>query len=297
MSDSEDDYCSSDDADYVPSDGEAVSEEEGSGDDENLDAGDKADPKKGKKRKKDDKMFSRKRHGGIKLDDPEPEQTETLEEDVKDLATEMKEEEKVHQEEKEKKRADDLWADFMKDVGHKPKPKPTPTPTPTQSSTLKSPAASSSEVKKKEPVTSSAGAQKITIVKEYDFAGETVKVTKEVDACSKEAKAELKKKEAEAEKQNSNPSSSLTGLANLKRPGRGGGGLGSVLGKIGKKDKISTLNKSKLDWDKFKEEEGIKADLQAHNKGKQGYIERQAFLNRTDQRVYELERDTRLSKR
>ncbi len=92
--------------------------------------------------------------------------------------------------------------------------------------------------------------------------------------------------------------------------------------------------KSKLDWDKFKKKEGIEEELQTHNKGKDGYvyilgveclchvtwqrkvrcrkicsflpnylelsfsftryIERQAFLNRTDVRQFEIERDIRL---
>ena len=34
-------------------------------------------------------------------------------------------------------------------------------------------------------------------------------------------------------------------------------GIGSVLSQLGKKQKISTLEKSKLDWDRFKKEENI----------------------------------------
>lgn len=53
--------------------------------------------------------------------------------------------------------------------------------------------------------------------------------------------------------------------------GRGSGsGIASILGQIGKKNKLSTLEKSKLDWDRFKKEEGIDEDLQTHNKGKAG---------------------------
>lgn len=53
----------------------------------------------------------------------------------------------------------------------------------------------------------------------------------------------------------------------VKRPS----GLSSLLGKIGsKKQKMSTLEKSKLDWENFKEEEGIGDDLAIHNRGKEG---------------------------
>ncbi|OBS81389.1 hypothetical protein A6R68_20417 [Neotoma lepida] len=58
-------------------------------------------------------------------------------------------------------------------------------------------------------------------------------------------------------------------------------GMSSLLGKIGaKKQKMSTLEKSKLDWESFKEEEGIGEELAIHNRGKEGYIERKAFLDR-----------------
>ncbi|KAG9327991.1 hypothetical protein JZ751_017005 [Albula glossodonta] len=52
-----------------------------------------------------------------------------------------------------------------------------------------------------------------------------------------------------------------------KRPA----GLGSVLNRIsGKKQKMSTLEKSRLDWDTFKTEEGIGDELATHNRGKDG---------------------------
>ncbi|XP_068943783.1 craniofacial development protein 1 isoform X2 [Petaurus breviceps papuanus] len=79
----------------------------------------------------------------------------------------------------------------------------------------------------------------------------------------------------------------------LKRPS----GMSSLLGKIGaKKQKMSTLEKSKLDWESFKEEEGIGEELAIHNRGKEGYIERKAFLERVDHRQFEIERDLRLSR-
>ncbi|NXO03535.1 CFDP1 protein, partial [Rhinopomastus cyanomelas] len=79
----------------------------------------------------------------------------------------------------------------------------------------------------------------------------------------------------------------------VKRPS----GMSSVLGKIGsKRQKMSTLEKSKLDWENFKEEEGIVEELAIHNRGKDGYIERKAFLERVDHRQFEIERDIRLSR-
>lgn len=54
-----------------------------------------------------------------------------------------------------------------------------------------------------------------------------------------------------------------------KKPG-GLSGIGGVLSQLGKKQKISTLEKSKLDWDRFKKEEDIEEELQTYNKGKDG---------------------------
>ncbi|KAL0621943.1 Craniofacial development protein 1 [Plecturocebus cupreus] len=60
-------------------------------------------------------------------------------------------------------------------------------------------------------------------------------------------------------------------------------GMSSLLGKIGaKKQKMSTLEKSKLDWESFKEEEGIGEELAIHNRGKEGSFRicsRQLFRN------------------
>lgn len=78
-------------------------------------------------------------------------------------------------------------------------------------------------------------------------------MTKEVDKDSKEAKDFLKKQ--------SEPSTTQ------KRPA----GLSSIMGVIsGKKPKMGTLDKSKMDWESFVQAEGIKEELQTHNRGKDG---------------------------
>lgn len=55
-----------------------------------------------------------------------------------------------------------------------------------------------------------------------------------------------------------------------------------------------TQDKSKADWDRFVAAEGIREDLATHNRGRDGYLERRAFLERTDYREFERERDIRL---
>ena len=88
------------------------------------------------------------------------------------------------------------------------------------------------------------------------------RVTKEVDKDSKEAKKFLKTQSEGGASASPAPSSAAT-----KRPG----GLSSIMNVIsGKKAKMGCLDKSKLDWNKFVAEEGIKEELQTHNKGKDG---------------------------
>jgi len=123
---------------------------------------------------------------------------------------------------------------------------------------------------------------KIEIKKVFDFAGETVTVSKEVASDSSEAKKYLKSTE---EDHKTTPVSS-TGT---KRPG----GLAGIVGSIGKKQKMGVLDKSKLDWNSFVSQEGISEELKTHNRGKEGYVEKQMFLERADLRQFEIEKSIR----
>ncbi|XP_038657193.1 craniofacial development protein 1-like, partial [Scyliorhinus canicula] len=182
----------------------------------------------------------------------------------------------------EKKKADDLWANFLSDVGQKPKPVAI-TPTSRKEDILvdqeklsKSPDIVKDSEKPKAP-------GKVKITKVFDFAGEEVKVTKEVDAASKEAKIFFKNQNEVQEKDlPAVPATVEVGVptgSGVKRQSA----IGNILGKMGgKKQKMSTLEKSKVDWEAFKEKEGIGDELAIYNRGKEGYIERKAFLDRVD---------------
>lgn len=112
----------------------------------------------------------------------------------------------------------------------------------------------------------------------FEFAGEAVEVKKEVPI-------EM-------------PSPVTAQVVRSARPSaQKVGGLTSVLGQLGKKNKLSVLEKSKLDWDNFKQKEGIAEQLQTHNKGKDGYLEKQDFLQRADLRQFEIEKAMRSSRR
>jgi len=140
----------------------------------------------------------------------------------------------------------------------------------------------------------------VKVTKVFEFAGEEVKIEKEVAIDSAEARLSLST--AENSVKPSPESASSVGRGRGRGRGRGGtkrglGGISSVLGQIGKKAKISTLEKSKLDWDNFKKQENIEEELNTHNRGKDGYLERQDFLQRTDLRQFEIEKQLRSTSR
>lgn len=133
--------------------------------------------------------------------------------------------------------------------------------------------------------------EKVKITKVFEFAGEEVKVEKEVPIDSAEARLSLSTTEKSTKPTESTSLPSRGQGRAIKRVGLGG--ISSVLGQIGKKSKISTLEKSKLDWDNYKKQENIEEEINTYNKGKDGYLERQDFLQRTDLRQFELEKELR----
>nr|XP_048293169.1 craniofacial development protein 1 [Myodes glareolus] len=289
--DSEDFSTSDEDEDYVPSGGEyseddvneLVREDEVDGDEQ-------AEKTKGKRRKAQSIPARKRKQSGLLLEDEEEDGKEesggsSSEEDEED------QEGGLGSENARKKKEDELWASFLNDVGPKSKAAPSPQ---VKAAEETGETGSNKLLVRADELEKPKESEKVKITKVFDFAGEEVRVTKEVDAASKEAKSFLKQNEKE-KPQAVVPSAApaLPAGSGIKRPS----GMSSLLGKIGaKKQKMSTLEKSKLDWENFKEEEGIGEELAIHNRGKEGYIERKAFLDRVDHRQFEIERDLRLSK-
>ncbi|XP_014217121.1 craniofacial development protein 1 isoform X1 [Copidosoma floridanum] len=69
--------------------------------------------------------------------------------------------------------------------------------------------------------------------------------------------------------------------------------VSSILQTINKKPKLTTLEKSKLDWNTYKEENNLQDEISTFNRGKSGYLEKQDFLSRTDFRQFEIEKELR----
>uniref|UniRef100_A0A8C3XSL6 Craniofacial development protein 1 n=1 Tax=Chelydra serpentina TaxID=8475 RepID=A0A8C3XSL6_CHESE len=159
------------------------------------------------------------------------------------------------EEEEKKKKEDALWASFLSDVGQKSK---------APAATTEEKSSSKFQEEAKEPEKSKDIA-KVTITKVFDFAGEEVR-------AKRVPRSHLL--QDRPKKENNRMPLAVTFSPQLKplqvkRPS----GMSSLLGKIGsKKQKMSTLEKSKLDWENFKEEEGIGEDLAIHNRGKEGAV-------------------------
>lgn len=270
------DYPSDSDAsdeDFRPDneDGDSVSEVDSDDNVEGHDAEDDETTDGGKKRKRKTKKTGKKK---AKL-----EMAGSLKE------KESTQEEKVLDEEDEERLTDALWADFLAGSGSSNGSATTSSKTPTPARKNSPKTTITSQPKKvAEPV------QTTTITKIFEFAGEAVEVTEEIPKSKVDASMPTGKMALGTSNGNGGPSKPFLGRSS-------GGGLGAVLGQIGKKNKLSTLEKTKLDWNSFKRTQGIDEELQTHNKGKDGYLERQDFLQRADVRQFEIEKSFRQTTR
>ncbi|KAK1396490.1 BCNT-C domain-containing protein [Heracleum sosnowskyi] len=133
-------------------------------------------------------------------------------------------------------------------------------------------AAALSAVKDSAAMAGPSGRGKVEITEIRDFAGQEVEVKKLVDADSKEA----------AEK--------------AKTGGGAPSAIDSILEQIKKKPKLSVLDKTKKDWGEYKDEnKGLEDELDAYKKSGNQYLDKMSFLQRTDYREFERERDARLA--
>ncbi|KAK6464590.1 hypothetical protein DFJ63DRAFT_81776 [Scheffersomyces coipomensis] len=140
----------------------------------------------------------------------------------------------------------------------------------------------------------SLGTRKIKIETSYAFAGKLVTETKYVDENSAEAKAYLNSTASitlDNSKESKRNSSFVTVIRKvaktdeekelrikLKRPSL----IDNFMTNLGKKQKLSTLEKSRLDWASFVDKRKIGDELKIHNKA--GFLDTQDFLHRVDTR-------------
>ncbi|KAK7264759.1 hypothetical protein RJT34_32369 [Clitoria ternatea] len=123
---------------------------------------------------------------------------------------------------------------------------------------------------KDEAAMSASGRGKLVITEVRDFAGQEIEYKKLLDSDSKEA------------------------MERAKAPAPSA--VDAVLEQIKKKPKLSVLDKTKKDWGEFKEEnKGLEDELDAYKKSSNQYLDKVSFLQRTDYREFERERDARLA--
>nr|XP_020468387.1 craniofacial development protein 1 isoform X2 [Monopterus albus] len=196
-----DGYSSNEDADYVPSDDNLSEDdinecekEDPLHEDDDVPHPDNVSKRKGKK--KDISVRKRKKRvlkvemevkGGGRAEEVQ------LREEEEGKPAQVEEEDEARL----KKKSDDLWASFLSDVGSRSKDS---TPT-SQSSTTQKVAPLRTETKASEPA-------KVTITKVFDFAGEEIRMNKEVSADSREARNYLKSQNTEQEENEDEENSS-----------------------------------------------------------------------------------------
>mmetsp|Transcript_44155 Transcript_44155/g.84379 ORF Transcript_44155/g.84379 Transcript_44155/m.84379 type:complete len:295 (+) Transcript_44155:42-926(+) len=117
---------------------------------------------------------------------------------------------------------------------------------------------------------------KLHVTETQSFAGQQITVTRVLAADSKEGKK----------------------LCRKKAEGAGATtGIDAVLQQLEKRRKMNVLDKTKMDWGEYKQEQDtdVVEDLEKHKRSGETHLEKKDFLERTDVRQYELERDERLA--
>ncbi|XP_045299527.1 craniofacial development protein 1 isoform X4 [Leopardus geoffroyi] len=194
--DSEDFSTSEEDEDYVPSGGEyseddvneLVKEDE-------VDGEEQTQKTKGKKRKAQSIPSRKRKQGGLSLEEDEEDANQDSEGSSSEDGDAAAEQEKdIGSDDARRKKEDELWASFLNDVGPKPKVPPN---TQVKSGGKTEGTGSSKLLVRAEELEKPKETEKVKITKVFDFAGEEVRVTKEVDATSKEAKSFFKQNEKE----------------------------------------------------------------------------------------------------
>ncbi|XP_034479148.1 craniofacial development protein 1 [Drosophila innubila] len=262
--------------------GEEEDDESESEEDDDAEAGKKVT--KAAKGKKKDKVKDKRKSIETEITARSTRQTE-----VKQNGREAAEKDELESDEEvDKSRSDALWADFLGDVGAESKPTATK-PKERQPSPVKP----TEKIKPKSPVATS------------DHVTEMLDSRAKSSPSSTSSAKENQEQSATVSLKTGASPRGVFGAA--KRPANGGGtgsgsggaggGLGSLLNQLGKKKKLSVLEKSQQDWKSFKNDEGIDEELRTHNKGKDGYLERQDFLQRTDVRQFEIEKNLRQTRR
>ena len=181
---------------------------------------------------------------------------------------------------------DSIWAELNK-------PSSSPSTTTATPNTTSSPSNSISPINETSKTTNEP--EKIKIKSSYEFAGKTITEEKLVDVNSEEAKAylnssKLTPKLESSASENGKESTIKPKTPLLKRRRKRESLLDAVISNSSK-TKLSTLEKSRLDWATYVDKNKISDELKYTNKD--GYLEKQDFLNRVDSRRDNIYKDAK----
>lgn len=120
--------------------------------------------------------------------------------------------------------------------------------------------------------------EKIKISRRYEYAGETIVEEKWVPASSAEAKAYLNSVKLAAEPKAAEVAPKPKPVRKRKKSSI----VDSIIGSQ-KMAKLSTLEKSRLDWANYVDKNKLNDELKSHNMD--GYLTKQDFLNRVESNI------------
>lgn len=171
----------------------------------------------------------------------------------------------------------------------------------------------------KENVPAASGEDMVTIKRRIEYAGEVTEVEDRVPRSSKEAQkylAEHPEADAKSNQQEAdplglhrpvkrpsifepNPTGLVKGVAPEKLRPRAPSRLDVLMATKRAEDKknaqkMSTVQKSALDWRGFVDREGLQEELDEYGKSRQGFLAREAFLDRAAGAREQAARDARL---
>jgi len=128
--------------------------------------------------------------------------------------------------------------------------------------------------------------RKIKITKTIKFAGEVTTEEVEVWEDSEDGRAWSKLENVSQTTANVSTTSTATTI-NKPKPNKPRNSLAALSASLTKPTKLTTLEKSKLDWDRFVSDQKLEEDLIQSKKSRDNFLDREDFKRRTEEKRLE----------
>ena len=136
------------------------------------------------------------------------------------------------------------------------------------------------------------GSDKVEVKEQIQFAGQMMEINRTVDKDTHDKNNTSTNTNTSSSKDESTGSGTGSGSSAPKAIG-----IDAVLSKINGPKKFTTIDKTNVDWETFKDKTGMEEELRKKAEGKDAYLVKKDFLNRVDVRRFEQEKDDRNKKR